>query len=334
MKQLLISFAIFGAWAPFDYAQAQQKQGQQQTIEITNDDNATTIEIKNGEVFVDGKKVSDYDADKNLKIVRKFKQGTSMYMDQRSSSDNNNFEFSFGGDRAMRETGQAMMGVQTESTDAGNGAKVAIVTQNSPADLSGIQAGDIITKVDNIAITSPQDLANAIASYKPADKVDITLQRKNNEKTIAVVLAEKQMDVSQNFNSLRGFEDMFKGFERLGDGMNGSNGFGNFFSKSFGNMSPRVADGPKIGVEVEERADGEGLLITNVKQGSSAEKAGLKVGDVVTTVGGKKMSNVDDLSTTLFELKAKRDIVVNVKRGKKQETLYIELPVELRKREF
>jgi serine protease Do len=338
MKQLLISFAVFSAWAPIQYANAQQKlpQQKQETIEITNNDNTTTIEIKNGDVFIDGEKVSGYDAGKNLKIVRKFDADKQVRIEKRSGAGSDALNFNFGGgDRAMREEGQAMLGVQTEESANGQGAKVSIVTQNSPADLSGIESGDVITKVDNITITNPKDLANAIASYKPADKVDVTVQRKNGEKTIAVILSEKQMDMAQNFNTMPGFEDFFKNFGMMGDDLNSPNGFGNFFSKSFGgNNMPRTAEGPKIGAEVEERADGEGLLITNVKPGSSAQKAGLKVGDVMTTVGGKKMSNVDDLSKTLFELKAKRDIVVNVKRGSKQETLYIEIPVELRKREF
>jgi serine protease Do len=339
MKQLLISFAVFSAWAPIQYADAQQKptQQQQETIEITNNDNTTTIEIKNGEVFIDGEKVNGYDAGKNLKIVRKFDKDNQVRMEKRSGAGRDGLKLNFdgGGDRAMRQEGQAMLGVQTEETSNGQGAKVSIVTQNSPADLSGIESGDVITKVDNVTITNPQDLANAIASYKPADKVDVTVQRKNGEKTIAVILSEKQMDMAENFNAMPGFEDFFKNFGNMGGDLDGPNGFGNFFSKSFGGSNmPRTAEGPKIGAEVEERADGEGLLITNVKPGSSAQKAGLKVGDVMTTVGGKKMSNVDDLSKTLYELKAKRDIVVNVKRGSKQETLYVEIPVELRKREF
>jgi serine protease Do len=337
MKQLLISFAIFGSWAPWHYAHAQTKS--EQTIVIDGTKNQTTVEIKDGDVFVDGKKVAPYNLKNNIKIIRKFGNAEEfdIHVDGDTPQEDMNFSFRRPGDRGVIHSNQALLGVQTEPVANNLGAQVQVISEGSPADLSGIQVGDVIVKVDNQTITNPQDLATAIASYKPADKVDITVLRNREESTIAVVLAENHNDQLANSGlDMRGFDDMFRNFGMGQDLQNGFN-FPGGFARIFGNMqpgTPATQDAPKIGAEVEERADGDGLLVIDVKQGSSAEKAGMRSGDVITTVGGKKMSNVDELSSALYELKSKRDIVVNVKRGTKTETLYIEVPVELRKREF
>ncbi|MFM2385511.1 MAG: hypothetical protein RL660_268 [Bacteroidota bacterium] len=343
MKQLLITFAIFGAWAPQQYVQAQNKS--EQTIVIDDSSPETTVEIKDGQVFVDGKKVAPYNLKHNLKIIRKFGNAKTYEFHVEGDTPQEDMDFSLrrnDGDRGVITTNRPMLGVQSEPTPNHAGAQVQIVSDASPAELAGIQAGDIITKIDNQVITSPQDLAEVITSYKPNDKVDITLQRNGEEKTIAVILSEQQSysNAPQSFE-FPGMDEMFREFQDMSrQWQNGfsfswppNNGNGQMFSRVTPG-TPRVAEGPKIGAQVEERADSDGLLVTEVKQGSTAEKAGLKTGDVITTIGGKKMTNVDDLTNTLYELKSKRDIVVTVKRGSKTETLYVEMPVELRKRDF
>ena len=48
------------------------------------------------------------------------------------------------------------------------------MTSGSAADQAGLQAGDVITKVDDTAITSPDDLAAAVNGHQPGDKVTVT----------------------------------------------------------------------------------------------------------------------------------------------------------------
>jgi S1-C subfamily serine protease len=122
-----------------------------------------------------------------------------------------------------------------------------------------------------------------------------------------------------------------KTFEKSFGGMNGGKSSFRMFSNG---KELTNNDAPKIGIETEDRADEDGVLVTSVVKNSAAEKCGIKVDDVITSVGGNAIKNIDDISEALASMKNKKDIVVNVKRGKKDESLYLNLPVQLRKKEF
>ncbi|MEX0426697.1 S1C family serine protease [Nocardioides sp. DS6] len=70
----------------------------------------------------------------------------------------------------------------------GNGAKVEKVNDGSTADKAGIQAGDVITKVDDHQITGSDSLVATIRSYRPGDKVTVTYERNGKSRTTTVTL--------------------------------------------------------------------------------------------------------------------------------------------------
>lgn len=57
------------------------------------------------------------------------------------------------------------------------GVYVNEVEENSPADDAGLEAGDIITKIDDTDITSMSDLKNFLSYTKAGTKVTVTVQR-------------------------------------------------------------------------------------------------------------------------------------------------------------
>src|SRR5262245_20398655 len=58
--------------------------------------------------------------------------------------------------------------------------------------------------------------------------------------------------------------------------------------------APTSSDG-YLGAELDdEKPQGKGLLVTKVKHGTAAEKAGLKDNDLITATNGKQMKNLDD----------------------------------------
>jgi putative serine protease PepD len=85
----------------------------------------------------------------------------------------------------------ALLGVTTQPVQSGGGAQVADVSAGSAADKAGIEQGDVITKLDSTAITSPDDLANAVAAHQPGDTVTVTLQRDGRTKTLTVTLGSR-----------------------------------------------------------------------------------------------------------------------------------------------
>ena len=68
-----------------------------------------------------------------------------------------------------------------------------------------------------------------------------------------------------------------------------------------------------------------GVLLEDVTPDSPAEKAGLKIGDVVVKVGGKPVTNVRQFSLDLLEYKVGQTTQVDVLRGKKPLTFSVKL---------
>jgi S1-C subfamily serine protease len=52
---------------------------------------------------------------------------------------------------------------------------------------------------------------------------------------------------------------------------------------------------PKLGISIEDTETAEGVKIKSVTAGSPAEKAGLKVNDLITEFDKNKVSDVNDL---------------------------------------
>ncbi len=93
----------------------------------------------------------------------------------------------------------ARLGIQV--TDASNprgqlsqtptdalGARIEKITEGSTAAEAGLEAGDVITKVDSGMIESADDLVATVRSYRPGDKVTVTYIRGGKESTAQLTL--------------------------------------------------------------------------------------------------------------------------------------------------
>jgi serine protease Do len=90
----------------------------------------------------------------------------------------------------------ARLGVEAESLSAQlaeyfgvkEGVLVRSVRENTAAQKAGIKAGDVITKVDGMAVTSPSELSGAVrsASSKKTYAVELTRERKSQAVTVTV----------------------------------------------------------------------------------------------------------------------------------------------------
>jgi hypothetical protein len=66
-----------------------------------------------------------------------------------------------------------------------------------------------------------------------------------------------------------------------------------------------------------------GLLIDGVREGSPAEKAGIKAGDRIVKIGTREVKNVYDYTHALGEMKAGQEYVFEVMRGTEKLTLKV-----------
>ena len=76
----------------------------------------------------------------------------------------------------------------TEGALVVDGAQVRTVGAGSTAGEAGLEEGDIITGIDDRAITSADSLVATIRSYRPGDEVTVTFERDGEEQTTTLVL--------------------------------------------------------------------------------------------------------------------------------------------------
>ena len=77
----------------------------------------------------------------------------------------------------------------------GFGVQVDYVADDSPAAKADLRPHDILTKLDDQLLTTPEHLAVLVRSKKSGDKITLTLIRKGAEETIDATLGENELPV-------------------------------------------------------------------------------------------------------------------------------------------
>jgi putative serine protease PepD len=91
------------------------------------------------------------------------------------------------------EAQRALLGVSatTEAENGsaiGAGARVVSIQSGSPAADAGLQAGDVVTAIDDRPVTSSTELTAAVRSRQPGDQVGLTVRRNGETRTVEVTL--------------------------------------------------------------------------------------------------------------------------------------------------
>jgi putative serine protease PepD len=74
-------------------------------------------------------------------------------------------------------TAPAWLGVETMNLPAAGGAMVVAVVPGSPADVAGLQAGDVITQIGDRPVQAPTDLESALAGMHAGQRIEIQYER-------------------------------------------------------------------------------------------------------------------------------------------------------------
>lgn len=84
------------------------------------------------------------------------------------------------------------IGVGTQSNDTPAGLKITQVVRNSPAQIAGLEIGDIITTIDGEPIPDREALNNALENRSPGDLVKLTIDRCGNTRKIPMILGNRE----------------------------------------------------------------------------------------------------------------------------------------------
>jgi serine protease Do len=306
-------------------------------------DTKITVEIKNGELLINGKPADKFD-DKDIIIERRnvddedilevpelsyapspfrihdYEDEAKAYQRAELDAQRNNME----AQRKMLKTirvrmNEAFLGVSSKKTDKA-GASVLEVTKGSPAEKAGILKGDLIIRVNDTKITDPENLFETIHNFKAGDKVKVVFMRGGVEKTVTATLENGDKTFKYNFDyNNKNFDFNYK-MPPMPD-----------MDMHIENWGPRQ---PKIGIKAQDAEDGKGVNILEVEDSSAAFKAGLKKGDIILQFDGKAVNSTNELIDDLQEARQKPSVKIKIQRGTVTQEIDLKIPRRLKTAEL
>lgn len=282
-------------------------------------DSKVTIEIKDGEVTVNGKPIDEYE-DENVS-VRKRRNArvavTAPSLFRNGDVLRGGGAWNYNGDAfeplIATAGNKAFLGVTTDEEDGG--AKIMSVTENSAAEKAGLKKGDVITRVNEHAVEDPSDLTKAIGKFKPEDKVTVTYKRDGKENKTSATLGKNKTSVySYGLSSPQLAPSPRFDFDWDDHG-------GQYFS---------IGGRPRLGIRAQDTEEGKGVKVLDVAKESIAEKSGIKEGDIITEFDGKAINSADDLAEAAQESREKAAVKVQLTRDGKSQTIEVKTPKKLK----
>jgi serine protease Do len=229
-----------------------------------------------------------------------------------------------GGDQERRSRPRVMMldgrGAQIGVTvdEAPEGVRIADVDTDSPASRAGLRSGDVVVEVDGERVRSARQFSRLIQESPDGRRVRLGILRGGERQTIEVTPEARafNFDFDFNFDTERIGRDVERSMREMEPRLR------EYFH--FDTLPRRTSPRGRLGVQTSELtpelaeyfgAKDGGVLVARVTADSPAAKAGLKVGDVITSVNGDR---VRDTSELMDELRDKEgDVTLGIVRDKR-----------------
>ncbi len=198
----------------------------------------------------------------------------------------------------------------------GEGVIVEGVTTDSPADDAGLRVNDVITAISGSSITGPEELRHQLSKLNPKDTVDLTILRGGKTRTVSVTLDnrdDEQMGWTPRVHMERHEGPMaFHFFDGQRD-RERHRGYAGLYLQE---LSKGLAEYFKVE---------EGVLVSEVVKNSPADKAGLKSGDVIVSVGGESVQDESDVRSEIRDHKPGETLDFKIKRDGVEKTVTVTL---------
>ena len=208
------------------------------------------------------------------------------------------------------ERGRGMNALPFKEID---GAAVVDILEDGPAAAAGLQAGDIITAIDDIEIGGLNDLAQAAANYSPGDEVMLTVERDGEAVELTVTLGAHPDDDGMAFLGVRIMPSGEFQLHRDGRGP----GRGGYFRFGFPRGLP--FGGPFAWMNTD------GALVMGIQDEGPAAGAELQKGDLITAIGETEIAGFDELVEALAAYSPGDEVELTVVRDGEQLTAAVTL---------
>ena len=232
------------------------------------------------------------------------------------------------------------LGVSIGEDEKGNVGLIE-VAEDSPAKESGLEVGDIILEFDGKLVKSSEMLVTEVRKRKPGNTITIKIEREDKTQKVKVTLGEyTTQDIMKEFEVK--FPSLFSVPESFPSEVGAPRVFrlpgeGKVPGVELQRWSP-FENRKFIGIYLEELneelsayfgfKDGTAILISRIEEGSPADKADLKVGDLVISADGKRMHSTEDLIGLIQDKEKGSTIRLEILRDKKKMTVDVEVDEE------
>ena len=236
------------------------------------------------------------------------------------------------------DDGSSWLGVETHevTTDKAKELKLSVergvvlgkIVPDSPAAKAGLKENDVVTELNGQRVEGAAQFRRMIHEIPAGRSIQLTVWRDGRTQTISATLGKSE-EGRHRMKMVAPTPGMFSFRMPEMPDIPSMEWNGNMV---FGGGQPR------LGIDAEDLSgqlgaffgapDGEGILVRDVNSGSPAEKAGVKAGDVITSLNGERIRSVGELRE---KLSAKRDdkdrtVKLGVLRNKSEISLTVELP--------
>jgi serine protease Do len=171
--------------------------------------------------------------------------------------------------------------------DKPRGALVAQVMPDSPAEDSGLEAGDVIVEFNDVDIVESGDLPHQVGLMAPGEQAEAVVIREGRKRTLDVEVGALPRDKQAAAD---------QGQQPTGD---------------------------ILGLDVEELDDDTraslripgGVVVSEVYPGTAAVRAGLQPGDVIVQLGNQRIGDLRDYRAVLDKLPREVPVLIRFLRN-------------------
>tara|TARA_B100000959_G_scaffold63094_1_gene66479 strand:- start:187 stop:1563 length:1377 start_codon:yes stop_codon:yes gene_type:complete len=169
-----------------------------------------------------------------------------------------------------------------------NGALIADVVKDSPAQDAGMQEGDVIVEFNGRSIMNTANLKNVVSLSAPESTNRVKVIRNGSPKTVKVTLQELPDNPQQFATRKRGNDN------------------------NFGLELKRINESLKKKYEIDE--DQDALVVTRIDPKGEAYEKGIREGDIIKRVGTEKVDSLKKFDRLVEKSKQKGTVLLLVKK--------------------
>ena len=200
------------------------------------------------------------------------------------------------------------------------GVEVTRVEDDSPAAKGGIKTGDVVLEYNGDKVEGVEGFMRMVRETPPGREVKLSITRNGVPQQLAMKTGSRKTWMTTRYGDAAALELPHVDFPEI-----------NVPDVPRAFMSWRSSI---VGIEAESLDSQlaeyfgvkEGVLVRSVVRGSSAEKAGLRAGDVIVKVDDTRVTSPREISANIRSSRARKAVPVQVIRDKREVTL--QLPVD------